>query len=250
MVRAIISLHNHTEASPDSDSRLEDILLICKKRGITHLVITDHDTILDPMSIPKKTYGIKIISGIESTAYDGSHIIGIFIKKPIENGLSAEKIMKNIKAQGGIVLLPHPFRPGQEGFSVKKEDIIEKHMQYVDCIEIFNDSSKPSENKKAEELCKRYKKRAVGGSDAHTPDAVCFVTMVYDVPEGKDLRWALTDQDGIIKKHLPNVVRKKMRACIRKVARTIANLIGIRKGSKTYKNARDKLLKHMKVRIK
>ena len=43
MTRAFIDLHCHTSASFDCLSRPADVVKAAAKRGLTHLIVTDHD---------------------------------------------------------------------------------------------------------------------------------------------------------------------------------------------------------------
>jgi predicted metal-dependent phosphoesterase TrpH len=75
-------LHIHSNIS-DCDFTLEKIVEKAKELGISHIAITDHDTILGcerAKEIGKK-YGVEVIAGIEISAYDYKrdkkvHILG------------------------------------------------------------------------------------------------------------------------------------------------------------------------------
>lgn len=74
-------LHVHTIMS-DGTHTIDELVKMCKQRGITTMAITDHDTIGEN---DKKTYDeVNIIDGIElSTTYKNKsvHILGYFIDK-------------------------------------------------------------------------------------------------------------------------------------------------------------------------
>ena len=40
-----------------------------------------------------------------------THILGWFLEKPIARGMSVEDTVAAIHAQGGLVIIPHPFMP-------------------------------------------------------------------------------------------------------------------------------------------
>lgn len=64
-------LHVHTDIS-DGSLDIEGVIKLAKNEGITHLSITNHDTvkgIKEAIEIGKK-YGIKVIPGVEMSAYD------------------------------------------------------------------------------------------------------------------------------------------------------------------------------------
>ena len=75
-------LHVHTNIS-DSSLSTEATLLLAKERGLTHVAITNHDTVmgLKEAIALGKMIGIEVIPGIEISAYDfnrhvKAHILG------------------------------------------------------------------------------------------------------------------------------------------------------------------------------
>ena len=106
-----ISLHVHTSYSYDCESDLKKIIKFCLKSGITHILISDHDTIEGALELKKIaiTHGINVIIGEEVTSKEGIHIIGVNLKKHI-NRLSASDVIDEILNQGGILYFPHPTR--------------------------------------------------------------------------------------------------------------------------------------------
>ena len=106
-----IALHVHTSYSYDCESDLKKIIKVCLKSGITHILISDHDTIEGALELKKIaiTHGINVIIGEEVTSKEGIHIIGVNLKKHI-NRLSASDVIDEILNQGGILYFPHPTR--------------------------------------------------------------------------------------------------------------------------------------------
>lgn len=106
-----ISLHVHTCYSYDCESNLKKIVRYCLKNNITHVLISDHDTIEGALKLKNIaiTHGITVIIGEEVTSEEGVHIIGVNLKKHI-NRLSASDVIDEILNQGGILYFPHPTR--------------------------------------------------------------------------------------------------------------------------------------------
>ena len=76
-------LHIHSLFS-DSDASIEDIFKEAKKRGVSCIAITDHDTVegLDSADAYSKVYGVELIQGVELSAQHNDmevHILGYFI---------------------------------------------------------------------------------------------------------------------------------------------------------------------------
>jgi len=69
MIKA--DLHVHTEMS-DSSFTIEQVLELAKEKGLTHIAITNHDTVKGLKEAVElgKEYGITVIPGIEISAYD------------------------------------------------------------------------------------------------------------------------------------------------------------------------------------
>ena len=66
-----IDLHVHTTIS-DSSLSTKEMLLLAKERGLTHVAITNHDTVVglkEAMELWKAT-GVEVIPGIEISAYE------------------------------------------------------------------------------------------------------------------------------------------------------------------------------------
>ncbi|MCO1601627.1 PHP domain-containing protein [Desulfosporosinus nitroreducens] len=82
----MIDLHVHTKISDNSLST-DEVIRLAKKKGITHLAITDHDTtkgLQEAVSLGQEI-GVGIVPGIEISAYDyqrnkRAHILGMYIE--------------------------------------------------------------------------------------------------------------------------------------------------------------------------
>ncbi|ODS40249.1 MAG: hypothetical protein A7315_09170 [Candidatus Altiarchaeales archaeon WOR_SM1_79] len=154
----IFDLHIHSKYSFDSILEPKKIIKVAKKRGLDGVAITDHNTIKGGLEA-KKINGdpnFLVIVGSEISTEIGD-IIGLFLNEEIKSRNSME-VIKEIKEQGGLVVLPHPYR----GHKLN-EELIEK----IDAIEVFNARSSKIENEKSAKLAERYGKPAVAGSDAH-----------------------------------------------------------------------------------
>lgn len=164
-----VEFHVHTRGSKDSILNKYLLLLICKIRKIDCVAITDHNEIYYALKCKElfKKFGINVIVGEEIFSQDGE-IIGLYLNKKIEKGLSSLETIKRIKKQGGIVYIPHPFEPYRKD-TVLNEDVINKEIKDIDCIEIHNGRNrKDFISDKQFELCRKYALTPVIGSDAHT----------------------------------------------------------------------------------
>jgi predicted metal-dependent phosphoesterase TrpH len=110
--RGFVDLHVHTSASFDSLASPASVVRAAASRGLTHLAITDHDVIdgaLEATRIAAAEFpGLRIIVGQEVKTSNGD-LIAAFIERPIASGLPATDAIAEIRAQGGLVGIPHPF---------------------------------------------------------------------------------------------------------------------------------------------
>jgi predicted metal-dependent phosphoesterase TrpH len=167
----------------DSIMSLEQIIERCLEVGINCLSVADHNAIEGAIKL-KEMAPFPIIVSEEIMTLDGE-IIGMFLNQEIPKKLSAEETVAQIKAQGGLVCIPHPC--DRLRFSVFRDQVFEGIMPDVDIIEVFNARSlSPDSSTRAWQMAQRYGKLASAGSDAHTPSEIgnAFVEM----PEfnGKD----------------------------------------------------------------
>ncbi len=154
----VLDLHTHSRHSHDSLTRPRDIVRHAKARGLTGVAITDHGTIAGALEAKRLNDDptFEVIIGCE-VASDAGDIIGLFLTDEIA-ARSAASVVDEIHGQGGIAVLPHPFRSRPP-----KDEIARR----VDAIEAFNSREGHASNSRALELAQRLGKAAVCGSDAH-----------------------------------------------------------------------------------
>lgn len=106
-------LHTHSNRSYDCHSSIEAILTRAKKCGLKGIAITDHDAVFNAdIEQLEETYGIWVIPGVEVYT-DAGDILGLFVSEKI-HGRNAGNVIDEIHNQGGIAVLPHPFKRGRE----------------------------------------------------------------------------------------------------------------------------------------
>ena len=73
--------------------------------------MTDHNEISGAHEAREKAaeYGVKVIVGEEVKTKDQGEVIGLFIEEKIPRGMSLEETIAEIRRQGGLVYVPHPF---------------------------------------------------------------------------------------------------------------------------------------------
>lgn len=153
-------LHVHSKYSKDSINDPKWIIKIAKKKGLTGVAITDHNTIRGSLIAKKanKDTDFEIILG-EEIKTDIGDIIGLWIAEEIKSR-NWEEVIDEIHSQGGIAVLPHPYRGHK---------LIEEVAKRVDVIEVLNARTPKQLNRKAYELAVKLHKGFSAGSDAHVP---------------------------------------------------------------------------------
>lgn len=153
----------------DCYTTLEPIIDHCLNTGINCLAISDHNTIAGALKL-QKIAPFKVIVAEEIKTSMGE-LMGLFIREEVPKGLSPEKTIAQIRKQGGLVGVPHPFgrqlplplRGGRR--NLLSPDILPQ----VDIIEIFNSRNPfPNSSSKARRLAQDYGLAVSAGSDAHT----------------------------------------------------------------------------------
>jgi predicted metal-dependent phosphoesterase TrpH len=154
-----VEFHTHTHHSYDCDMRPEKILQIAIDKKLDAIVINDHDTIKGGLECKKlnTNKNLEVIIGAEIKT-DIGDITGIFLKEEIISRHYLD-VITEIKNQGGLVILNHPF------VGHKLNDV---NFNGFDLIEGYNGRLNKGLNEKAVELAKKLNKPIVSGSDAHT----------------------------------------------------------------------------------
>jgi len=148
---------------------LERIIERCLKLGINCVAIADHGTAAGGLKM-KEIAPFKVIVAEEILTTIGE-IMGLFLTEDIPGGLSPEETIKRIKAQGGLVCLPHPLDRFR-GIARHHQEI-EKVIADIDVIEAFNSRVFfKSYNKKADLFAREHGLARSAGSDSHIPHEI------------------------------------------------------------------------------
>jgi glycosyltransferase involved in cell wall biosynthesis len=179
-----VDLHMHTDHSSDCATPVEVLLAEAKARGLGAIAVTDHNEISGALDAHAKANGIKVIVGEEVKTAEQGEVIGLFIKEKIPRGMTLQETIAEIKRQGGIVYVPHPF---DRMHSVPDYEHLLAVIDEVDAIEVFNPRIAISEfNEEAVRFAAKYRIPAGAGSDAHVTQGLGSVRIRmrdFDGPE-------------------------------------------------------------------
>lgn len=158
-----VDLHTHSNISPDGGIRPEQYQQALSRGLLDAIAVTDHNRI-DMAEALQKQLGDQIIIGEEIMTTHGE-IVGLFLKQFVRPGLSPIDTVKQIKDQGGLVYIPHPFETVRKGLNARS---LEEIADFVDIIEVCNGRAF-LQNRSAQAVvwAKLNAKDAAASSDAH-----------------------------------------------------------------------------------
>ncbi len=181
-----VDLHMHTDHSNDSVTPVDVLLSTARERGLGAIAVTDHNEISGAHEARAKAaeYGVKVIVGEEVKTADQGEVIGLFIEEKIPRGMTLEETIAEIKRQGGLVYVPHPF---DRLHSVPDYEHLLRVVDDVDAIEIFNPRiAIAAWNEEAVRFAAKYRIPGGAGSDAHVAQGLGAVRIRmrdFDGPE-------------------------------------------------------------------
>ena len=193
-MRYFLDLHCHTSASFDSLADPAAVVKAAASRGLTHLAITDHDRIDGALRARDAApAGLTVIVGEEIKTADGD-LIALFLEQAVEPGQPARETIAAVRAQGGLVGIPHPFDTFRG--SMLKDPRLEAMAQLVDWVEAHNARVVGgSGNEKAQEFAREMRLPGVAVSDAHSvlEVGVAYTALDRDPSSPEGLLAALTN---------------------------------------------------------
>ncbi len=191
-----VDLHMHTDHSYDCATPVEVLLAQARDRGLGAIAVTDHNEISGALETRAKASGVKVIVGEEVKTAEQGEVIGLFIEEKIPRGMSLQETIAEIRRQGGLVYVPHPF---DRMHSVPDYEHLLDVIDEIDAIEVFNPRVAISEfNEEAVRFAAKYHIPAGAGSDAHVPQGLGSVRIrMRDFDGAGEFLEALRDADII-----------------------------------------------------
>jgi predicted metal-dependent phosphoesterase TrpH len=166
-----VDLHMHTDHSPDCATPVEVLLATARAQGLGAIAVTDHNEISGALEARAQADEsgphppVKVIVAEEIKTAGQGEVIGLFIEEKIPRGLSLEETVAEIRRQGGLVYVPHPF---DRMHAVPDYEHLLKIVDEVDAIEVFNPRvAICAFNEEAARFAAKYRIVAGAGSDSH-----------------------------------------------------------------------------------
>ncbi len=158
-----VDLHMHTSASKDCLSTPADVVRRARDVGLDRIAITDHNQI-DGAFEARSIDGELVIVGEEVRTAEGLDLIGLFLSEHIPPGGTFREVAEEIRRQGGVVYVPHPF----DSHRGTTEEFLDGVRDCIDAVEGFNARiHDPRRNQKAQDWALVHGLPLGAGSDAH-----------------------------------------------------------------------------------
>ena len=181
-----VDLHMHTDHSSDCATPVDVLLATARDAGLGAIAVTDHNEISGAHDARAKAaeFGVKVIVAEEIKTADQGEVIGLFIEEKIPRGMTLAETIAAIKAQGGLVYVPHPF---DRMHSVPDYEHLLAVVEDIDALEVFNARvAIAAFNEEAVRFAAKYRIVGGAGSDAHVPQGLGSVRIRmrdFDGPE-------------------------------------------------------------------
>ncbi|WP_028062922.1 glycosyltransferase [Solirubrobacter soli] len=181
-----VDLHMHTDHSNDCATPVDVLLATARDVGLGAIAVTDHNEISGALDARDKAaqYGVKVIVAEEVKTANQGEVIGLFLEEKIPRGMTMAETIAEIKRQGGLVYVPHPF---DRMHSVPDYEHMLDIVSDIDAIEVFNPRiAIPAFNEEAVRFAAKYRIVGGAGTDAHVAQGLGAVRISmrdFDGPE-------------------------------------------------------------------
>jgi predicted metal-dependent phosphoesterase TrpH len=182
----LCDLHMHTSWSHDCTVAPEDLVAYAQALGLGAIAVTDHNVFGGALAAVEAARGtnLVVIPGEEVKTDGQGEVIGLFLQEEIPRGLSFADTIAAIRAQNGLVYLPHPF---DRLHSIPDASTLHRHLADIDVFEVYNARLLfEAYNDEALRFATKYNLTMGAGSDAHVLQGVGTGAMrlrAFDGPE-------------------------------------------------------------------
>jgi predicted metal-dependent phosphoesterase TrpH len=176
----------HTEHSHDCATPVGELLDYAEEVGLGAIAITDHNVLSGALEAVELARGrrLRVIAGEEVKTDGEGEVIGLFLKEEIPRGMSMADTVAAIRAQGGLVYLPHPF---DRMHTIPDAPTLHRVLPEIDVFETYNARLLfEAYNDEAVRFASKYNLTAGAGSDAHVLQGVgtgCVRMRDFETPE-------------------------------------------------------------------
>ena len=182
----VADLHMHTSWSHDCQIPVEDLLDHAEAEGLGAIAVTDHNVFGGAQEAGELARGrdLIVIPGEEIKTDGQGEVIGLFLSEEIPRGLSFAATVEAIRAQGGVVYVPHPF---DRLHAIPEPVTLHRHLGEIDVLEVYNARLLfEAYNDEALRFARKYDLTMGAGSDAHVLQGVGTGAMRMRAFDGAD----------------------------------------------------------------
>jgi predicted metal-dependent phosphoesterase TrpH/glycosyltransferase involved in cell wall biosynthesis len=196
-----VDLHMHTDHSPDCATSVETLLATARDVGLGAIAITDHNEVSGAHAARAiaDDFGVKVIVAEEVKTAEQGEVIGLFLEERIPRGMTMAETIAEIRRQGGLVYVPHPF---DRLHSVPDYEHLLDIVEQIDILEVFNPRvALTAFNEEAERFATKYRIVPGAGSDSHVAQGLGSVMIrLHDFDGPREFLEAMRSAD-IVRKH-------------------------------------------------
>ena len=163
----VADLHLHTTWSHDCSTEVDELLDHAEEQGLGAIAVTDHNVFGGALEAVERARGRKVlvIPGEEVKTDGQGEVIGLFLREEIPRGMSFADTVAAIRAQGGLVYVPHPF---DRMHAIPDAATLHRHLAEIDVLEVYNARLLfEAYNEEALRFARKYNLTTGAGSDAH-----------------------------------------------------------------------------------
>ena len=163
----VCDLHTHTSWSHDCSVAAADLLDAAEEIGLGAIAVTDHNVFGGAREAVElaKSRALTVIAGEEVKTKGQGEVIGLFLREEIPRGMTFEDTIAAIRAQNGLVFLPHPF---DRRHAIPDPATLHRHLEEIDVLEVYNARLLiDTYNDEALRFARKYNLLQGAGSDAH-----------------------------------------------------------------------------------
>jgi predicted metal-dependent phosphoesterase TrpH len=163
----VADLHLHTSWSHDCSIDVDELLDHAEAEGLGAIAVTDHNVFGGAQEAVERARGRRliVIPGEEVKTAEEGEVIGLFLREEIPRGMSFGETIAAIRAQGGLVYVPHPF---DRLHAIPGPATLHRHLAEIDVLEVYNARLLfEAYNDEALRFARKYNLTPGAGSDAH-----------------------------------------------------------------------------------
>jgi predicted metal-dependent phosphoesterase TrpH len=165
-------LHLHTSWSSDCLVEPAELVDRAEAIGLGAIAVTDHNEFggaLEAVELARGR-GLTVIPGEEIKTDGQGEVIGLFLERKIERGMSFADTIAAIREQNGLVYLPHPF---DRMHAIPDAATLHRHLADIDVFEVYNARLLLEQyNEEALRFARKYNLTMGAGSDGHVLQGV------------------------------------------------------------------------------